>query len=102
MWTRCRWWWQSRAQLVRGVTKSCVLAAKIASLFVAGGGRGGGERGGAMSMPMPVWALSMLVGLSIVDSLIDNVAWNLGFGVVHIVALKTYTRWASNAYILFR
>jgi hypothetical protein len=100
MWTRCRWWWQSKAQVVRGVTKSCVLAAKIASLFVAGGGRGGGEERGAI--PMPVWALSMLVGLSIVDSLIDNVAWNLGFGVVHIVALKTYTRWASSAYIFFR
>jgi hypothetical protein len=46
-------------------------------------------------MTMPVWALSMLVALGIVDSLIDNVAWNLGFGVVHIVALKAYSRWAS-------
>ena len=42
-----------------------------------------------MLLPMPVWAMSMLVGLSIVDSLIDNVVWNLGFGIVHIVALKT-------------
>ena len=55
-----------------------------------------------MPIPMPMWALSMLVGLSIVDSLIDNIAWNLGFGIVHIVALKAYTRWASSAYILFR
>jgi len=89
IWTRCRWWWQSRAQVARSVSKSCVLAAKIASLFVIGDG---GREGGAMTMP--VWALSMLVGLSIVDSLIDNVAWNVGLGVVHIIALKTYTRWA--------
>ena len=53
-------------------------------------------------MTMPVWALSMLVGLSIVDSLIDNVAWNVGLGIVHIVALRTYTRWAGNAYSMFR
>jgi len=51
---------------------------------------------------MPVWALLMLVGLSIVDSLIDNVAWNVGFGIVHVVALKTYTRWAGGAYSMFR
>jgi hypothetical protein len=48
-----------------------------------------------------VVALSMLVGVCIVDSLIDNVAWNLGFGVVHTVALKTYTGWASSGYVSF-
>jgi hypothetical protein len=39
---------------------------------------------------LPPWALSMLVGLSIVDSLSDNVALNLGFGAVHVVALKVF------------
>lgn len=74
---------------MRSVPKSCALAAKIASIFVvvvvvAGGGL-------RRAMAMAVWAWSMLVGFSIVDSLIDSVACNLGFGgVVHIVALKTY------------
>ena len=76
---------------MRSVPKSCALAAKIASIFVVvvvGGGGGGCLR---RAMAMAVWAWSMLVGFSIVDSLIDSVACNLGFGgVVHIVALKTY------------
>ena len=62
------------------MSKSCILVAKIASLFVDG-------------KPLPVWALSMLVGLGIVDSLLDNVAWNVGFGIVHVVVLKAYARW---------
>ena len=57
---------QSRAQIVRNVSRSCVLVANIASLFVVGD-----EGRGAMSMP--VCALSMLVGLNMIDSLIDNV-----------------------------
>ena len=59
-------------------SKSGVLALKIASLCVN-------------SDALPPWALSTLVGLSIVDSLSDNVALNLGFGVVHVVALKVCT-----------
>jgi hypothetical protein len=51
---------------------------KIASLWVN-------------SNALPPWALSMLVGLSIADSLSDNVALNLGFSVVHVVALKGFT-----------
>lgn len=70
------------------VSKSCILAVKIASLFVDG-------------KALPVWVLSMLVGLSIADSLSDNVAWNLGFGVAHIVALKASTWW-SREYHIFR
>lgn len=72
------------------VSKSCSCGQNWA-LFVVGGGAGGGA----------VVALSMLVGVCIVDSLIDNVAWNLGFGVVHTVALKTYTGWASSGYVSF-
>ena len=59
-------------------SKSGVLALKIASLCVN-------------REVLPLWALSMLAGLSIVDSLSDNVALNLGFGVVHVVALKAFT-----------
>jgi hypothetical protein len=97
MWTWAYWrrrWFAAaappgrhRAQVLR-VSKSCILAIKIASLFMN-------------SEALPVWALSMLVGLSIVDSLWDNVAWNLGFGVVHIVALKKYAGWGS-VYSIFR
>ena len=58
-------------------SRSGVLALKIASLCVNSGA-------------LPPWALSMLVGLSIADSLSDNVALNLGFGVVHVVALKVF------------
>jgi hypothetical protein len=54
------------------------LALKIASLCVNSGA-------------LPLWALSILVGLSIVDSLSDNVALNLGLGVAHVVALKAFT-----------
>ena len=32
----------------------------------------------------------MLAGLSIVGSLLDNVALDLGFGAVHVVALKAF------------
>jgi hypothetical protein len=64
------------AQVLRA-SKSGVLALKIASLCVN-------------SDALPPWALSMLVGLSIADSLSDNVALNLGFGVVHVVALKAF------------
>jgi hypothetical protein len=59
-------------------SKSGVLALKIASLCVN-------------REALPLWALSMLAGLSIIDSLSDNVALNLGFGVVHVVALKACT-----------
>jgi hypothetical protein len=59
-------------------SKSGVLALKIASLCVN-------------SDALPPWALSMLVGLSIADSLSDNVALNLGFGVVHVIGLKVFT-----------
>jgi len=65
IWTRCRWWWQSRAQVVHNVSKSCVLAADIASLFVIGDAGGG-------AMAMVAWALSMRVGLDMVDLLIDR------------------------------
>ena len=58
-------------------SKSGVLALKIASLCVN-------------RDALPLWALSMLAGLSIVDSLSDNVALNLGAGVVHVVALKAF------------
>ena len=58
-------------------SKSGVLALKIASLCVN-------------RDALPLWALSMLAGLSIVDSLSDNVALNLGFGAVHVVALKAF------------
>jgi hypothetical protein len=94
MWTWTRWcerWFAPSSQStsrVGRVSKSCVLAAKIASLFVD-------------SKALPVWALSMLVGLGIVDSLLDNVAWNVGFGIVHIGVLKAYTRWGSE-YSIFR
>ena len=53
---------------MRNVSKSCVVAANIASFFVIGDG--GGR---AMPMPAWAWALSMLVGLAMVNSLIDNV-----------------------------
>ena len=84
IWSRSSWrgsWfastrWATAAQVLRA-SKSGVLALKIASLCVN-------------SDALPPWALSMLVGLSIVDSLSDNVAWNLGFGVVHVVALKVF------------
>jgi hypothetical protein len=84
IWSRSSWhgsWfapprWTTAAQVLRA-SKSGVLALKIASLCVN-------------SDALPLWALSMLVGLSIVDSLSDNVALNLGFGVVHVVALKVF------------
>jgi hypothetical protein len=60
------------------VSKSSVLALKIASLCLN-------------SEALPLWAMSMLVGLSIVDSLSDNVTLNLGLGVVHVAALKAFT-----------
>lgn len=47
-------------------------------------------------------ALPMLVGVDIVDLLIVNVVWNLGFNAVHTVALKTYTGWARGRYVIFR
>ncbi|KAH9008638.1 hypothetical protein EDB83DRAFT_2557596 [Lactarius deliciosus] len=40
---------------------------------------------------LPLWALSMLAGLSVVvDSLSDNVTLNLGMGIVHFVVLKMW------------
>ncbi|KAH8984945.1 kinase-like protein [Lactarius akahatsu] len=60
--------------------KSGVLALKIASLCIN-------------KEALPLWALSMLAGLSIVvDSLSDNVTLNLGMGIVHFVVLKMW-RW---------
>jgi len=50
---------------VHNVSKSCVLAADMASLFVIGDAGGG-------AMAMVAWALSMLVGLDMVDLLIDR------------------------------
>ena len=85
IWSRSSWHgsclapprWATAAQVLRA-SKSGVLALKIASLCVN-------------SDALPPWALSMLVGLSIVDSLSDNVGLNLGFGVVHVAALKVFT-----------
>ena len=84
IWSRPSWqgsWfapprWATATQVLRA-SKSGVLALKIASLCVN-------------SDALPPWALSTLVGLSIVDSLSDNVALNLGLGVVHVVALKLF------------
>jgi hypothetical protein len=82
-WSRSGWrgWFVppqwATAQVLRA-SKSGVLALKIASLCFN-------------SRALPLWALSMLVGLSIVDSLSDNVALNLGLGVVHVVALEAFT-----------
>lgn len=60
--------------------KSGVLALKIASLCIN-------------KEALPLWALSVLAGLSIVvDSLSDNVTLNLGMGIVHFVVLKMW-RW---------
>ncbi|KAI0287204.1 kinase-like domain-containing protein [Russula brevipes] len=73
VWSRWRGWFarpqQTKAQLLR-VSKSSVLALKIAAAAVG-----------------DVDA----VGLSIVDSLSNNVTLNLGFGVVHVAALKAFT-----------
>ena len=69
---------QTSAQMLRAF-KSSVLALKIASLCFNKEG-------------LPLWALSMLAGLSIVDSLSENVTLNLGFGVLHIAVLKAW-RW---------
>ena len=61
--------------------KSGVLALNIASLCLNKGA-------------LPLWALSMLAGLSVaVDSLSDNVTLNLGLGVVHVVVLKAWRWW---------
>ena len=84
IWSRSSWHeslfapprWATAAQVLRA-SRSGVLALKIASLCFN-------------SNALPPWALSMLVGLSVFDSLSDNVALNLGFGVVHVVALKTF------------
>ncbi|KAH9174782.1 kinase-like protein [Lactarius sanguifluus] len=60
--------------------KSGVLALKIASLCIN-------------KEALPLWALSMLAGLSIVvDSFSDDVTLNLGMGIVHFVVLKMW-RW---------
>lgn len=60
--------------------KSGILAVKVASLCFNNGA-------------LPLWALSMLAGLSIVDSLSDNGALNLGLGVMHVAVLKAFTWW---------
>ena len=80
-WSRWRGWFAPPQQIVAQVlrtSKSCILAFKIASLCLN-------------REALPLWALSALAGLSIVDSLSDNVILNLGFGLVHVVALKTFT-----------
>jgi serine/threonine protein kinase len=69
---------QTSAQTLRAF-KSGILALKIASLCFN-------------KEALPSWALSMLAGLSIVDSLSDNVIVNVGFGIFHVVALKAW-RW---------
>ena len=60
--------------------KSGMLGLKVASLCFN-------------SDALPLWALSMLTGLSIAESVSDNVALNLGFGVIHVVTLKAFTSW---------
>ena len=69
---------QTSGQMLRAF-KSGVLALKIASLCLNKG-------------ELPLWAVSMLAGLSIVDSLSENVTLNLGFSVLHVAVLKTW-RW---------
>ncbi|KAI9510196.1 kinase-like protein [Russula earlei] len=85
MWHRSAWWFLPlpprrlpNTALVLRVFKSGVLGLKVASLCFN-------------SDALPLWALSMLAGLSIVDSLSDNVALNLGFGLTHVVALRAFT-----------
>ncbi|KAH9059610.1 kinase-like protein [Lactarius vividus] len=82
--TRPRQGWlsshQTSARVLRAL-KSSILALKITSLCIN-------------KDALPLWALSMLAGLSIVvDSLSDNVTLNLGMGIVHFVVLKTWRWW---------
>ncbi|KAI0305273.1 kinase-like domain-containing protein [Multifurca ochricompacta] len=67
------------AQVLRAF-KSGVLALKVASLCLS-------------SEALPLWVLSLLAGLSIVDSLSDNITLNLSLGIVHVVVLKTWKWW---------
>ena len=61
-----------------GAYKTGVLALKTASLNVN-------------CEALRLWAPSVLPGLSIIDSLSDNVVLNPGFVVVRVVALKAFT-----------
>ncbi|KAI9444187.1 other/IKS protein kinase [Lactarius indigo] len=75
-----RWFMVSQQTSTRvlRVLKSGILALKISSLCIN-------------KEALPLWALSMLAGLSIVvDSLSDDVTLNLGMGIVHFAVLKTW------------